>query len=107
MKNKTRLNVLLATLIFSSLPAFAGSVENKICKITCLDIAQAFAEERDAPKPDVLSCEQKGDIDADSLTLTKGTMTCQTGYLTDTGKGEMGIEKRRTFTITIKPEETK
>lgn len=107
MKNKTKLNLLLATLVFSSLPAFAGSVEEKICKMTCLDIAQAFAEERDAPKPDVLSCEQKGDIDADSLTLKKGTMTCQTGYLTNTEKGEMSIEKRMTFTVTIKQEESK
>ncbi|HHL18578.1 MAG TPA: hypothetical protein ENJ33_02460 [Thiothrix sp.] len=104
MKNKTKLNLLLATVVFSALPAFAA-MEEKICKMTCGDVAQAFAETRDSPKPNVLSCEQKGDIDADSLTLTKGTMTCQTSYVV--GEGEMAIEKKITFTVSIKPEDTK
>lgn len=104
MKNKTKLHLLLTTFIFSSLPAFAA-MEEKICKMTCSNVAQAFAENSDSPKPNVLACEQKGDIDADSLTLTNGTMTCQTSY--SIGEGEMAIEKKTTFTISIKPEETK
>ena len=93
--------ILAMTLITSSVCVFADTPEDETCKAICTNIVKAFnpADHREVA---VVSCTQKGDIDGDSLSLVSGTMSCQAGYLTDIGRGEMDVQGVNDYTINIK-----
>ena len=105
METKNRLGVVIAIVAISSLNLMANEVDEKACNSICKDMVKVF-NSASSQKPEILSCKQEGDIDGDSLSLIEGTMSCKIGYMTDTGKGEMDIQRITNYTVEIKQEES-
>jgi membrane-bound inhibitor of C-type lysozyme len=107
MKTKNRLGVVIAIVAISSLTLGANEADEKACNSICKDVVKVFDSAKGlSQKPEILSCKQEGDIDGDSLSLIEGTMRCKIGYMTDTGKGEMDMQRITNYTVEIKPEES-